>query len=171
VNAGVPDKNYTKAIMKIAILQTGKTTDRHISEVAEMYTGRIKKYSVFEIITLPDLKNTKNLSVQEQTLKEGRKILQSLRPEDYVILLDERGKEMRTAEFSAWIGKLLMLPKKRIIFVIGGPWGFSDEVYGRADFKMSLSKMTFPHQLVRLLFLEQLYRAFTIIKGEPYHHE
>jgi 23S rRNA (pseudouridine1915-N3)-methyltransferase len=171
VNAGVPDKNYTKAIMKIAILQTGKTTDRHISEVAEMYTGRIKKYSVFEIITLPDLKNTKNLPVKEQTLKEGRKILQALRPEDYVILLDERGKELRTAEFSAWIGKLLMLPKKRMIFVIGGPWGFSDEVYNRADFKMSLSKMTFPHQLVRLLFLEQLYRAFTIIKGEPYHHE
>ncbi len=171
MNVGVSDKNYTKAIMKIAILQTGKTTDRHISEVADMYKGRIKKYSIFEIITLPDLKNTKNLSVQEQNLKEGRKILKSLRSEDYVILLDERGKELRTVEFSAWIEKIFMLPGKRIVFVIGGPWGFSDEVYGRADFKMSLSKMTFPHQLVRLLFLEQLYRAFTIIKGEPYHHE
>jgi 23S rRNA (pseudouridine1915-N3)-methyltransferase len=171
VNSRVSDKNYSKAIMKIAILQTGKTTDRHISEVVDMYTSRIKKYSIFEIITLPDLKNTKNLSVQEQNLKEGRKILQSLNSEDYVILLDERGKELRTVEFSAWIEKIFMLPRKRIVFVIGGPWGFSDEVYGRADFKMSLSKMTFPHQLVRLLFLEQLYRAFTIIKGEPYHHE
>jgi 23S rRNA (pseudouridine1915-N3)-methyltransferase len=157
--------------MKIALLQTGKTTDRHISEVADMYTGRINNYSIFEIITLADLKNTKNLSVREQNMKEGRRILQYLRSEDFVILLDEKGKELRTKEFSALIEKKFMHPGKRIVFVIGGPWGFSDEVYGRADFKMSLSKMTFPHQLVRLLFLEQLYRAFTIIKGEPYHHE
>lgn len=157
--------------MKIILLQTGKTSDKNISEVAHLYAGRIKKYTPFDVNTLPDLKNTKNLSVQEQNLKEGRKILLLLSSEDYVILLDERGKELRTVEFSAWIEKIFMLPKKRIIFVIGGPWGFSDEVYGRADFKMSLSKMTFPHELVRLLFLEQLYRAFTIIKGEPYHHE
>ncbi|MBE3085137.1 MAG: 23S rRNA (pseudouridine(1915)-N(3))-methyltransferase RlmH [Bacteroidetes bacterium] len=111
------------------------------------------------------------MSVQEQKMKEGKKIIQSISVDDYVILLDERGKELRTVEFSGWVEKIFMLPKKRIMFIIGGPWGFSDEVYGRADFRMSLSKMTFPHQLVRLLFLEQLYRVFTIIKGEPYHHE
>jgi 23S rRNA (pseudouridine1915-N3)-methyltransferase len=157
--------------MKIALLQTGKTTDKHIAEAVDLYASRIKKYSVFEIITLPDLKNTRNMSVQEQKMKEGKKIIQSISVDDYVILLDERGKELRTVEFSGWVEKIFMLPKKRIMFVIGGPWGFSDEVYGRADFRMSLSKMTFPHQLVRLLFLEQLYRVFTIIKGEPYHHE
>jgi 23S rRNA (pseudouridine1915-N3)-methyltransferase len=157
--------------MKIVLLQTGKTTDKHIAEVVDLYAGRIKKYSVFDIVTLPDLKNTRNMSVQEQKMKEGKKIIQSVSVDDYVILLDERGKELRTLEFSGWIEKIFMLPKKRIAFVIGGPWGFSDEVYGRADFRMSLSKMTFPHQLVRLLFLEQLYRVFTIIKGEPYHHE
>jgi 23S rRNA (pseudouridine1915-N3)-methyltransferase len=157
--------------MKIALLQSGKTSDKHISEMVDLYEFRIKKYSVFEIITLSDLKNTKNMSVQEQKMKEGKKIIQSLGNEDYVILLDEKGKELRTLGFSEWMGKILMLPKKRIVFVIGGPWGFSDEVYSRADFKMSLSKLTFPHQLVRLLFLEQLYRVFTIMKGEPYHHE
>jgi 23S rRNA (pseudouridine1915-N3)-methyltransferase len=157
--------------MKITLLQTGKTTDKHVAEVVEFYTTRIKRYSVFEIITLPDLKNSRNMPVTEQKMKEGAKIIQSLDNDDYVILLDERGKELRTVEFSAWIEKVFMIPKKRIVFIIGGPWGFSDEVYSRADFRMSLSKMTFPHQLVRLLFLEQLYRVFTIIKGEPYHHE
>ena len=157
--------------MKIALLQTGKTSDKHISEVVDLYTSRIKKYSAFEIITLPDLKNTKNMSVQEQKMKEGKKIILSFSIDDYVILLDEKGKELRTVEFSVYMEKIFMKPKKRIVFVIGGPWGFSEEVYDRADFKMSLSKMTFPHQLVRLLFLEQLYRIFTIIKGEPYHHE
>jgi 23S rRNA (pseudouridine1915-N3)-methyltransferase len=157
--------------MRLILLLTGKTSDKHIAEVAELYTSRIKKYMGFEIITLPDIKNTRNMSVQEQKIKEGKKILQTLGVEDYVILLDEKGKKFRTVEFSAWIEKIFMLPKRRIIFVIGGPWGFSDEIYNRADYKMSLSEMTFPHQLVRLLFLEQLYRVFTIIKGEPYHHE
>jgi 23S rRNA (pseudouridine1915-N3)-methyltransferase len=157
--------------MKIALLLTGKTTDKSISEVADLYTARIKRYSVFEIITLPDLKNTANMPVSEQKLREGRKILQAISIDDFIILLDEKGKELRTIEFSLWLEKIFMLQKKRIVFIIGGPWGFSEEVYKRADFKMSLSKMTFPHQLVRLLFLEQLYRVFTIIKGEPYHHE
>ncbi|MCX6254584.1 MAG: 23S rRNA (pseudouridine(1915)-N(3))-methyltransferase RlmH [Bacteroidia bacterium] len=157
--------------MKITLLQTGKTTDKHISGVAELYSNRIKKYSAFEIITLPDVKNTRNMSVNEQKMKEGKRIIQSMSSDDYIVLLDEKGKELGTAEFSEWIKKLFLLPKKRIVFVIGGPWGYSEEAYSRADFKMSLSKMTFPHQLVRLLFLEQLYRVFTIIKGEPYHHE
>jgi len=108
---------------------------------------------------------------QEQAGKEGKKIIRSLSADDYVVLLDERGKAMRTSELASWMEKLFMLPGKRLVFIIGGPWGFSREVYERADFTLSLSKLTFPHQLVRLLFLEQLYRAFTIIKGEPYHHE
>jgi 23S rRNA (pseudouridine1915-N3)-methyltransferase len=157
--------------MKIALLQTGKTTDKHISEGVDLYARRIKKYSGFEIITLPDIKNTKNMSGQEQKSKEGKKIIQSVSTDDYVILLDEKGKELRTIEFSVWFEKIFLLPKKRVVFVIGGPWGFSEEVSDRADAKVSLSKMTFPHELVRLLFLEQLYRVFTIIKGEPYHHE
>jgi 23S rRNA (pseudouridine1915-N3)-methyltransferase len=157
--------------MKIVLLQTGKTTDKNISEVADLYTSRIKKYCTFEIITLPELKSAKNMPVQEQKTKEGDKILQLISRDDYVILLDEKGKELRTVEFSKFFEKAIMLPKKRILFVIGGPWGFSEEVYLRADLKISLSKMTFPHQLVRLLFLEQLYRVFTILKGEPYHHE
>jgi 23S rRNA (pseudouridine1915-N3)-methyltransferase len=157
--------------MKIALLQNGKTTDKHIAEAADLYTRRIKKYSVFDTITLSDVKNTRSMSVEEQKMKEGKKIIQAVSINDYVILLDERGKELRTIEFSGWFEKILILPKKRVVFVIGGPWGFSDEVLGRADFKMSLSKMTFSHQMVRILFLEQLYRVFTIIKGEPYHHE
>jgi 23S rRNA (pseudouridine1915-N3)-methyltransferase len=157
--------------MKITLLQTGKTTDKHVAELVDLYSNRIKKYSAFDIVTLPELKNTKNMPVQEQKNKEATKIFQSLTDDDYVILLDENGKELRTIEFSGAIEKMFFLPKKRIIFIIGGPWGFSDEVYKRADYKMSLSKMTYPHQLVRLLFLEQLYRVFTIIKGEPYHHE
>lgn len=157
--------------MKIALVQTGKTTDKHISEVADLYTGRIKRYTAFEVITLPDLKNAATIPITDQKTKEGKKLLQMVSSDDYLILLDERGKELRTSEFSELMEKLFMLPKKRILFIIGGAWGFSEEIYGRADLKLSLSKMTFPHQLVRLLFLEQLYRAFTIIRGEPYHHD
>ena len=157
--------------MKITLLQVGKTTDSNISEVADLYSKRIKKYTAFEILTIADIRNTKNMPLAEQKKKEGEKILLALASDDYVVLLDERGKELRTIELSKHLGKVFMLPKKRIVFVVGGPWGFSDEVYTRADFKLSLSKMTFPHQLVRLLFLEQLYRVFTILKGEPYHHE
>jgi 23S rRNA (pseudouridine1915-N3)-methyltransferase len=157
--------------MKITLLQTGKTTDKHVAEIVDLYTNRIKKYSVFEIITLPDLKNTKNMPIQEQKFKEATKILQSVSDDDYIILLDEKGREFTTVEFSKAMEKMFLLQKKRIVFVIGGPWGFSEAVYSKAYLKMSLSKMTFPHQLVRLLFLEQLYRVFTIIKGEPYHHE
>jgi 23S rRNA (pseudouridine1915-N3)-methyltransferase len=157
--------------MKIALLQTGKTTDSNIADLADLYTNRVKKYTAFEILTVQDIKNTKNMPVQEHQAKEAGKILQFISDDDFVILLDERGKELRTIEFSAYLEKVFFLPKKRIMFIIGGAWGFSAEIYKRADFKISLSKMTFPHQLVRLLFLEQLYRVFTIMKGEPYHHE
>ena len=157
--------------MKIALVQTGKTTDKHVAGIADLYLSRIGKYTPFEIVTLPDIKNSASLPVQEQKIKEGKKILQALNNDDFIVLLDERGRELRTVEFSAWMEKIFMISRKRIVFVIGGPWGFSDEVYKRADLMISLSRMTFPHQLVRLLFLEQLYRVFTIIKGEPYHHE
>jgi 23S rRNA (pseudouridine1915-N3)-methyltransferase len=157
--------------MKIALVQTGRTSDKHVAEIADLYLSRIRKYVAFEIITLPDIKNSGNLSVQEHKVKEGKKIIQTTGNDDYIVVLDERGKEFRTVEFSGWLEKAFMISRKRIVFVIGGPWGFSDEVYEKADFMISLSKMTFPHQLVRLLFLEQLYRVFTIIRGEPYHHE
>lgn len=157
--------------MKIALLQTGRTTEKYISEGIEKYSERIRKYSSFEILTVPDLRNTKNMAVADQKGFEGNKILKSLKSNDYVIVLDERGKEYTTAEFTLILEKIIMMPKKRIVFVIGGPWGFSDEVYKRADLNLSLSRMTFSHQMVRLLFLEQLYRIFTIIKGDPYHHE
>lgn len=157
--------------MKIAIVQVGKTNEKHVSEGIDIYSSRIRKYSDFEIITVPDLKNTRNMPGLEQKAKEGNKILQSVGSDDYVVLLDERGKELRTIEFSEWLEKKITGSVKRIVFIIGGAWGFSEEVYSRADFRLSLSKMTFPHQLVRLLFTEQLYRAFTIIKREPYHHE
>ncbi len=157
--------------MKIVLLQTGKTTDKNISVIADLYTSRIGKYYPFETITLQDVKNTKNMPVDEQKIKEGRKIIQNLGGDDLVILLDEKGREFTTLELASWFEKQFMTARKRIVFIIGGPWGFSDEVYRRADLKISLSRMTFPHQLVRLLFLEQIYRVFTVIKGEPYHHE
>jgi 23S rRNA (pseudouridine1915-N3)-methyltransferase len=156
--------------MKIALLQTGKTTEKHIVEGLNLYSTRIMKYCGFEIITIPDLKNTRNISVGEQKIKEGKRIMQACGKDDYVVLLDERGRELMTKEFAEWIRKLSMVSDKRLVFVIGGPWGFSDEVYDLADLRLSLSKMTFPHQLVRLLFAEQLYRVMTILKGEPYHH-
>jgi len=157
--------------MKIILLQIGKTSDKFVRDGVEEYSGRIRKYSGFEIITLPDLKNTKNMPVAEQKLKEGKKLSKMLSTEDYVILLDEKGKELSTIEFSELLKKILMLARKRVVFVVGGPYGFSSEVYNRSDLKLSLSRMTFSHQLVRLLFTEQLYRVFSVIKGDPYHHE
>ena len=157
--------------MKIALLQTGKTTEKHIAEGVEIYSARIRKFSGFEIITIPDLKNTKNMSPREQKSSEGKKMLSLLGKGDNIVLLDQRGKEFGSVEFAGWLEKQSMLSGKRLVFIIGGAWGFSEEIIEKADMKISLSKMTFPHQLVRLLFAEQLYRAFTIIKGEPYHHE
>lgn len=156
--------------MKIALLQTGKTSEKYLSAGITIYEKRIKKYSSFEILTVPDLKNTKNMSADEQKEKEGEHILRFLKGDDYIVFLHEKGKELSTNDFSRWFEKILMLRKKRIVFVIGGPWGFSAEVLKRANAIISLSQLTFSHQIVRLLFLEQLYRAFTIIKGEPYHH-
>ncbi len=157
--------------MKVALLQTGKTSEKYIAEGVEIYSERIRKYSPFEIFTIPDLRNTRNMPASEQKLREGERMLQFFRNGDYIAILDEKGKEYTTIEFSSFLEKALMMPKKRIVFVIGGPWGISESITNRADEKLSLSKMTFSHQLVRLLFMEQLYRVFTIIRGDPYHHE
>ena len=157
--------------MKITLLQTGKTTEKHVTDGVEVYSARLKKYCGFEIVTIPELKDTKNMPVREQKSKEGKRIADALGRDDIIVLLDERGKEFRTVEFAEWLEGKSQMQGKRLVFVIGGPWGFSDEVNKLASFRISLSKMTFPHQLVRLLFVEQLYRAFTIIRGEPYHHE
>jgi 23S rRNA (pseudouridine1915-N3)-methyltransferase len=158
-------------IMKIALLQTGKTSERYLIEGIAIFEERIRKYSAFEIITVPDIKRTRNLHEQEQKTREGEQILRYLRHDDFIVILDANGKEFSTLEFSAWLGKCFMLQKKRILFVIGGAWGFSEDVLKKADISLSLSRLTFSHQMVRLLFVEQLYRAFTIMKGEPYHHE
>jgi 23S rRNA (pseudouridine1915-N3)-methyltransferase len=157
--------------MKIILIQTGKTVDKNISDIADMYSLRIAKYNSIETITIPNLKHTKTMPIDEQKMKEGKQMLRAINSDDFVVVMDERGKELRTVEFAEWLNKTFLLPAKRLVFVIGGAWGFSDEVYSRADYRMSLSKLTFPHQLVRLIFLEQLYRTFTILKGEPYHHE
>lgn len=157
--------------MKIALLQTGKTSERYLSEGIAKFEERLKKYSAFEIITVTDIKRTRNLSDREQKFREGEQILKFFRNDDYVVILDVKGKEFSTIEFSSWLEKCFMLQKKRILFVTGGAWGFSEDVLKKADMSLSLSRLTFSHQLVRLLFLEQLYRAFTLIKSEPYHHE
>jgi 23S rRNA (pseudouridine1915-N3)-methyltransferase len=157
--------------MKIALLQIGKTTERYLTEGIGVFEGRMRKYAAFEIFTIPDIRNTRNMTATELKTREGEKILQFFKNDDYIVILDDKGKEFSTNEFSSWIENTLMLQKKRLVFIIGGAWGFSDEVYQKADMLLSLSRLTFSHQMVRLLFLEQLYRAFTVIKGEPYHHE
>ncbi|HNR41099.1 MAG TPA: 23S rRNA (pseudouridine(1915)-N(3))-methyltransferase RlmH [Bacteroidales bacterium] len=157
--------------MKIVLLQTGKTTEEYIDEGVGNYSARIRKFTPFEIVTLPELKNTRYMPVKEQKDREGAKMLQYLQKEDYIIVLDENGQEYTTHEFAGKLEKLFMLQKKRIVFVIGGAYGLAGDVLDRADLRLSLSKMTFSHQVVRLLFAEQLYRAFTVIKGEPYHHD
>jgi 23S rRNA (pseudouridine1915-N3)-methyltransferase len=156
--------------MKIVLLQTGKTTERYISQGVNDFSLRIRKYIPFEIITTPDLKKNRNLPVKEQKIKEGKFILQVITGDDYMIALDEKGTEFSTQQFADHLSKIFQLSKKRIVFAVGGPWGFSDDVYSRADTTMALSRLTFSHQLVRLLFAEQLYRALTVIKGDPYHH-
>lgn len=157
--------------MKISLLQIGKTAEKYLMDGISVFEGRLRKYSAFEIFTIPDIRNTRNMTSAELKSREGEKILRFIKNDDYIVILDDKGKEFSTIEFSAWIEKTLILQKKRLVFVIGGAWGFSEEVYKRADMRLSLSRLTFPHQMVRLLFLEQLYRAFTVIKGEPYHHE
>lgn len=157
--------------MDILLLSVGKTSTKFIREGIDEYNSRLKHYVNFKQDYISDIRNTRKLSEAQQKDAEGRLILDSLNPSDFVVLLDEHGKEFRSLEFAEWIEKRMAAGYKRIVFIVGGPYGFSQAVYERADSKLSLSKLTFPHELVRLFFIEQLYRAFTILRHEPYHHE
>ncbi len=157
--------------MKIKLLAIGKTDDKNLQTLIETYQNRLKHYINFELEVIPDIKNAKNLSEPEQKEKEGELILKKLIPTDVLILLDEKGKEYRSVDFSKYLQKKMNSGIKQLVFVIGGPYGFSEEVYKKSTGKISLSKMTFSHQMIRLFVVEQIYRAFTILKNEPYHHE
>ena len=156
--------------MKFTLLVVGKTVEKHYITAINDYTERVKHYIPFDIEVIPELKNTKNLSADQQKEKEGELILKALQPGDVPVLLDEHGKEFRSIEFAAWIERK-MHTAKRLVFIIGGPYGFSPAVYRAAQEKISLSKMTFSHQMIRLIFVEQLYRAMSILNNSPYHHE
>ena len=157
--------------MKIELFVVGKTNHNYLSPGIEDYLKRINRYIQFSIRCISDAKNTKNLSQQKQKNAEGQNILVAIDNSDYVVLLDEHGKEYKSIEFASLIDKKMQTVAKRLVFVVGGPYGFSEDVYKRANEKISLSKMTFPHDLIRLIFVEQLYRAFSILNHEPYHHE
>ncbi len=156
--------------MKTTLLLVGKTTNKHITACIDDYVSRICHYMPFTIQVIPELKGTKSLSMSQQKEREGELILKKLQESDHVILLDEKGIEMRSVEWAEWLEKKSQ-HLRSLVFVVGGPYGFSDAVYARSNGKISLSRMTFSHQMVRLVFVEQVYRACTIIKGEPYHHE
>lgn len=157
--------------MKITLLVIGKTTTASIAAGIADYAARVNRYVPFEIVTLPDARASKSMTEAKQKEAEGKLILGSLKPGDRLALLDERGVEMTSRQFSEMLERRAQTVGKRLVFAVGGPYGFSEEVYARADEKLSLSKMTFPHELVRLFFVEQLYRAQTISRGEPYHHD
>ena len=155
--------------MRISLIQTGKTRDAYLVEGIEGFHKRVVRYVPFAVETIPDLKNARNFTMKEVQEKEGVQILRRIKPSDHVILLDERGKSFDSITFARHLNSLEGRVGQ-LVFVIGGPYGFSSEVYARANEKFSLSALTFSHQMVRLLFMEQLYRAYTILKGEPYHH-
>lgn len=157
--------------MKAVLLLIGKTNDKYLAEGITKYYNRVEKYISFEIQVIPDLKQTKGLSNAVQKQKEGELILKKLQSSDFVVLLDEKGKEFTSEGFANWLNSIYIAGYKRLVFIIGGPYGFSDEIYAMGQVKLSLSKMTFSHQMIRLLFVEQYYRAHTILNGEPYHHE
>lgn len=157
--------------MKIILTSVGKTDDRFLAQIIEEYRKRVNFYIPFEMKNVSDVKNTKNLSEKEQRILGGNAIAKTLQGNDYVVLLDDKGKQYSSTEFAQFIEKKTHSISKRLVFLVGGPYGFSDEIYARANEKLSLSRMTFTHQMVRLVFVEQLYRAFTILRNEPYHHE
>ena len=157
--------------MKITLAVVGKISNSFLNVGIDEYTKRTSFYLPFNIQYINDVKNTRKLTEQQQKQLEGQNILAALDKSDYVVLLDEHGKEFTSIEFSRYIEKKMASVPKRLVFVVGGPYGFSDDVYDRANEKISLSKMTFSHEMIRLIFTEQLYRAMTIINNEPYHHE
>lgn len=157
--------------MKIVFLQTGKTKSRPVETLAADYYKRLKRYTSFEEQVIPDLKNTKNKNEDEVCRQEGALILKEVQPSDHLVLLDEKGKRYTSLKFADHLQKVMNRGVRRLVFVIGGPYGFSEEVYQRADEKLSLSDMTFSHQIIRAIFAEQLYRAFSILNNDPYHHQ
>lgn len=157
--------------MNITLIQVGKTDAAYLREGIELYLKRINHYTKFDVVTIPDLKNAAKLTRDQQVVEEGKAILAQCAAADCVVLLDEAGGQGSSTEFAGWLQKRMNAGVKRLCFVIGGPYGFSRALYARANDKISLSRMTFSHQLVRLVFAEQLYRAFTILNNEPYHHE
>lgn len=157
--------------MNIELIVVGKTDMKEVETLVSMYTKRLNHYVKFSITTIADVRNTKKLSEAEQKRLEGEQILRLITESDSVVLLDEHGLELRSIEFAELLQRRMSAGTKRLVFIIGGPYGFSEAVYQRANSKLSLSKMTFSHQIVRAIFTEQLYRAFTILRNEPYHHE
>ena len=157
--------------MKITLLTVGRTDVEWVRKGLDLYVSRLRHYVPFSLIEIPELKNVSALAREQIKQKEGELVLKALKPSDCVTLLDERGREYRSIEFSAMLEDRMSRGGRDLVFVVGGAYGFSDAVYSRSDEKISLSKMTFSHQMVRTIFAEQLYRAFTIMKGEPYHHE
>ena len=156
--------------MTIKLLGIGKTDDPALQDLTDVYIKRLQFYNKFEQEFIPDIKKAKNLDENQQKQKEGELLLSKVSTSDFVVLLDENGKQYTSVDFSEYLQKRLNSGVKQLVFIIGGPYGFSPEVYSRADSKISLSKMTFSHQMVRLFFVEQLYRGFTILRNEPYHH-
>lgn len=156
--------------MIIKLLAIGKTDNKQLQSLIDDYQKRLGFYIKFELEIIPDLKKVKNLSEEQQKQKEGELILNKIAPTDVLVLLDENGKQFDSVAFSNYLQKHMNSGIKQLVFVIGGPYGFSQEVYNKATSKVSLSKMTFSHQMIRLFMVEQLYRAFTILKNEPYHH-
>lgn len=157
--------------MNIELIVVGKTDSKEVTALVDMYTKRINFYNRFNITYIPDIRNSKNLSEAQQKTAEGEAILRLLDESDRVVLLDEKGSEFRSVEYADWLQKRMNSGVKRLVFIIGGPYGFSPEVYARSNEKISLSKMTFSHQIIRAIFTEQLYRAFSILHNSPYHHE
>ncbi|WP_417886761.1 23S rRNA (pseudouridine(1915)-N(3))-methyltransferase RlmH [Zunongwangia sp.] len=157
--------------MTIKLRCIGKTDSKELQKLIDVYLKRLQFYTKFELEIIPDLKKAKNLDENQQKIKEGELILNKVQASDFIILLDENGKQYSSEDFSDYLQKRMNSGLKQLIFVIGGPYGFSDEVYQRANAKISLSKMTFSHQMVRLFVTEQIYRGFTILKNEPYHHK
>ena len=157
--------------MKVTLVVIGKTDKDYLKKGIDIYSKRLFHYLPFEIKTIPDIKNSKNLTTEQQKEKEGVLIMNQVTAMDHLVLLDEKGQEMSSVDFSKWMEKRMVAGIKHLVFAIGGPYGFSPAVQSRANGKLSLSKMTFSHQMVRLIFIEQLYRAMSILNGEPYHHE
>lgn len=157
--------------MKTILLVVGRTTDKHFVANIEDYISRVNHYMPFSMEVIPELKDTKNMSEEDQKQRESELFRKALQPSDYLVLLDEHGTELRSIEFARWMQKKMASSPRRLVFLVGGPYGFAKNIYETAQEKISLSKMTFSHQMIRLLFVEQIYRAMTILNGEPYHHE